>query len=179
MVIASSSTPLFNLLQSGQFNTALFSILNKAPIEVPPLRKRPYDIPLLINHYLWHYNNLYKKSVVLSTQSIRLLRNHKWPGNICELKQAIEKIVIHSCKTENVVGPDLLASVLGEKSVQFIEEQSISYFYSLKDATEEFKRNFLLYLLRKNKYDLGQVSGRLNLSSQQLKNQLLELNIDF
>jgi len=63
--------------------------------------------------------------------------------------------------------------------MQFIEEQSMMQFDSLDQATIAFKKNFLLYLLKKNHYNIDQISHRLNLSPVQLKNKLLELKIDF
>jgi DNA-binding NtrC family response regulator len=176
-IIVSSKNSLFGLMKENKFNETLFYHLNKAPIEIPPLRKRPYDIPLLINHYLGKSNNEQNKKVILNAQSIRLLRNREWPGNICELRQAIQKVTACSQDYE-VVTVDSLTSILGEKTVQFIEEQSLHRFTSLDEATSEFKRIFLLYLLKKNHYNINQVSHRLNLSPVQLKNKLLELKIN-
>jgi len=178
-IIASSKTSLFNLIKNNKFNELLFYYLNKAPIEVPPLRKRPYDIPLLINNYLNKYNSKHNKKTVLTTQSIRLLRNHKWPGNITQLKQIIEKIVISTDENYSLITPQELKNIFGEKEIQFIEEQSMFNFDSLDQATQELKKSFLLYLLQKNHYNIDQVSDRLNLSSIQLKNKLIELKIKF
>jgi DNA-binding NtrC family response regulator len=178
-VIASSIQSLFHLMQQERFNSSLFAFLNKAPLEVPSLRKRPYDIPLLVNHYINHDNRNHKKQVILTTHSIRLLRNHTWPGNIHELKQVIENIVIHAPEDHSVITPQHLTPILGEKDIQFIEEQSLFQFDSLDQATTTFKKNFLLYLLKKNHFNIEQVSHRLNLTPIQLKNHLLELNITF
>jgi two-component system, NtrC family, nitrogen regulation response regulator NtrX len=93
-IIASSSSSLFHLMQQGKFNQSLFSLLNKAPVEIPPLRKRPYDIPLLVHHYLSVYNGKHHKNVAISNQDLRALRNCSWNGNIFELKQVIENAVI-------------------------------------------------------------------------------------
>lgn len=177
-LIASSDPSLFHIMQRGSFNRSLFCLLNKAPIEVPPLRKRPYDIPLLINYYLSYYNAKHNSRVVLTTQSIRLLRNRKWPGNIRDLRQAIENLIIHADRHHQVITPKDLTTTLGERSVEFIEEQSLSRFDSLDQATTAFKKSFLLYLLRNNHYSVDQVSSRLNLSPLQLKHLLLELNIE-
>ena len=176
-IIVSSKESLFHLVQKKLFNESLFYHLNKAPLEVPPLRKRPYDIPLLINFFINHYNEIYKKKSVLTTQSIRLLRNQPWHGNVCELKQVIQQIVA-SNKNYKVVSPEDIVSILGEKKMHFVENQSILQFNSLEEATSRFKKNFLLYLLRKNHYNISQVSQRLSLSLSQLKNELLELKID-
>jgi len=177
-IIASSKKSLFTCVQKNTFNETLFYQLNRAPFELPPLRKRPYDIPLLIDYYLEIYNTKYKKKIVLTTQSIRQLRNFTWPGNILELQQVVQKIVSWTTQEYHVITPSNLVTILGEREVQFIEEQSLARFDSLDQATTEFKRNFLLYLLQKNHYNITQVSQRLNLSPVQLKNTLLELKIN-
>lgn len=177
-IIASSKTSLFALVQQKAFSETLFYLLNKAPLEVPSLRKRPYDIPLLIHHYAKEQNKQYKKQIVFSTQAIRALRNYSWPGNISELQQVIEKVIITSEDYYEIVSLERITALLGEQSTQFIEEQSMHLFESLDHATSTFKRQFLLYLLKKNRYDIKQVSSRLNLSPTELKNKLQELNIE-
>jgi DNA-binding NtrC family response regulator len=176
-VIASSKTPLFSLVQESKFDETLFYLLNKAPLEIPPLRKRPYDIPLLISHYLDKYNQEHNKNVHLTAQSIRLLRNYEWPGNIIELQQTLQKIVVCH-RNASLVTPTDLALIIGEKKIQFLEEQSLHRFNSLGEATAEFQKNFLLYLLKKNYYNIDEVSSQLNVPVLQLKNQLKELKID-
>jgi len=178
-IIASSKTSLFAKIQNNTFNESLFYTLNMAPIEVPPLRKRPYDIPLLLNYYLEQYNAQHKKKIIFNTQTIRQLRNHQWPGNILELRQVIQNVVAQTSETYFVAAPDDLVPILGEKNMQFIEEQSLARFDSLEQATNTFTKNFLQYLLKKNHFNIDQVSNRLNVSPAQLKNKLLELKIDF
>jgi len=177
-IIASSTTSLFHAMKDDNFHESLFYLLNKAPLEVPPLRKRPYDIPLLINHYLSHYNMRHEKKIVFTTKGIRQLRNYGWQGNISELKNVIENIVAQATEDYSVVTPRELVAVLGEKNTQFVEEQSMIHFESLDHATTAFQQNFLRYLLKKNHYNIDQVSHKLNVSPAQLKNQLLELKID-
>ena len=108
-------------------------------------------------------------------RSTRQLRNHKWYGNIEELKNIIQAIVVSSTDSHDVITQQKLAPIIGEKNIQFVEEQSMHKFNSIDQATEEFTKNFLLYLLKKNYYNINQVSQRLSLSPTQLKNKLLEL----
>lgn len=177
-IIASSRTPLFNLVKAGAFNETLFYHLNKAPLEVPPLRKRPYDIPLLVNHYINKYNAEAHKHIVLATQSIRFLRNYAWPANIAELKNTMQHIVLCNKESHTVVTIQDLACILGEKKVSLLEEQSLLHFASLDEAVTTFKKNFLLYLLKKNHYNIDEVASNINLSPVQLKHTLLELKIN-
>ncbi len=177
-IITTSSIPLFNLLSVGKFNSSLFHKLNITPIEVPPLNKRRYDIPLLVDHYLKKANQKYNKSILLNTKSLRILRNHDWTGNITELKAIIEKLVCSTFPNSNIITPQYLFNFLGEKKTQVIEEQSFLRFNSLKEATNEFEKNFLIFLLKKNQYDLKQVSDRLNLTPVQLRDKILKFNIE-
>jgi len=106
-IIASTRTSLFHAMREKQFNTSLFYHLNRAPLEVPPLRKRAYDIPLLLNYYLSLYSKQYKKTITLNTKSIRQLKNYAWPGNVIELENFLQNLVITS-DNFNVITPNQL-----------------------------------------------------------------------
>ena len=177
-VIASSNHPLFDLVKQGTFNEALFHALNVTPLEVPSLNKRRYDIPLLVQHFVDIENEKQQKQIVFSNSSIRLLRNHSWTGNIQELKQCVKKVIVLSPHDYFVATFNFLRKFLFEKEIQFIEEQQFTTFSTLRDATNAFEKTFLLYYLKKNNYDLIQVSDRLNLNLPQLRAKMLELNIE-
>ena len=177
-VIATSCTSLFKRTREGTFNPSLMLSLSSIPLEVPPLRKRPYDIPLLVDHFRQQANNECTKNVLFSTSCIRQLRNHPWPGNVAELEHTVAKIVSMTPGNHDVVTPAELFSYWGERNTQPVEEQQYLSFVSLDDATEHFQKSFLTYLLRKNHFDLEQVSGHLSMSTTQLRNKLLELNIE-
>ncbi|MBD3273298.1 response regulator [Candidatus Dependentiae bacterium] len=177
-IIASSTVPLFKLVQAGVFNSSLFHKLNITPIEVPSLNKRKYDIPLLCDYFLKKENQKHKKSIALNTKSLRLLRNHHWQGNVTQLKNTISQIVSLSEKDDNVINVTDIINFLGEKQTQLIEEQSFLRFSSLKEAKNEFEKKFLIYLLKKNKYDIKQISDRLDLTPIQLRDKLLKFNIE-
>ena len=177
-LIASSSSSLFKLLKEGKFNDELFHQLNSIPIEIPSLNKRRYDIPLLADYFLKNANKKYNKSIVFNNQSIRVLRNHNWRANVSELKTIIEKIVQTTSIQNNVITAQALTNYINEKNAQIIEEQSFLRFNSLQEAIEEFEKNFLLYHLKKTKYDLNQLSNRLNLTPIQLRDKMLKLNLE-
>jgi two-component system, NtrC family, nitrogen regulation response regulator NtrX len=177
-LIATSKIPLFNLVKQEKFNSSLFHKLNITPLEIPPLNKRRYDIPLLVDFYLKKLNKQYQKSIVLDNKSIRMLRNHDWHGNITELKTVIQKIICTLPEKFQVVTPQILTDYLGEKKAQILEEQSYLKFNSLKEATFTFERNFLIYLLKKNRYDIKQLSDQLSLTPFQLRDKMLKLNIE-
>ena len=200
-LIASSIKPLFELMKAGQFNSSLYHKLNITPLEIPALNKRKYDIPFLCDYFLKKENRKHKKSMVLNTRSIRLLRNHHWEGNVTQLKNLIGQIVASANSEENTQpSPKAMAGTasvetfnvdgncvidiqdiinhLGEKQTQLIEEQSFLRFASLKEATNQFEKNFLLHLIKKSKHDIKQISNRLDLTPIQLRDKLLKFNIE-
>ncbi|MFH0898061.1 MAG: response regulator, partial [bacterium] len=169
-VLASSNVPLFNCVKNGSFNSVLFHKLNIIPLEIPALNKRRHDIPLLAHYFLGKENKKQNKSIIFSNSSIRLLRNHDWKGNIGELKQSIEKTVSFAPEEDFVVAPAFLRQyMVSDLDKQFIEEQQFVNFESFGEAKNAFEKTFLLYHLKKNNYDLTQVSERLNLNIPQLR----------
>jgi two-component system nitrogen regulation response regulator NtrX len=99
-IIAATNKNLFKEIEEGRFREDLYHRLNVIPIEVPSLKERPDDIPLLINHFLKmvaeEYGNTAK---VMDQDAIRHLQTLPWTGNIRELKNVVERLVIMSDKT--------------------------------------------------------------------------------
>lgn len=177
-IIASADPSLFHAVSKGIFDTMLFYHLNIIPLELPTLNRRAYDIPLLVDYFLDYFKKQYKKTLVFTARSLRVLRNHRWEGNIQELKNLLEKLTLLAPDDHFVVTPEFLLSHLAEKESQLIEEQSFNYFSSFKEASKAFEKKFLLYMLKKNHYDLTQVSDQLCLDLEQLRAKILELNIE-
>ncbi len=100
-VIAATNRDLQAAIAAGTFRSDLFYRLNVFPIEVPPLRERQEDIPVLIEYFIDRYARKAGKSFrAVSKKSIDLLQSYPWPGNIRELQNVIERSVI-VCDTEN------------------------------------------------------------------------------
>lgn len=175
-LIASSKTSLFKLMQMNQFEETLFYKLNVAPIEIAPLIRRKYDIPLLTDYFLAQANKMYEKSVTISATGLRALRNFNWAGNTEQLKNTLDLIVQANEPTKNISASDL-CMYLQETDTLFVEEQMFTRFSSLTQATQSFEKNFLTYSLKKNFYDISQTSAMLNLDISSLRDKLSELNI--
>ncbi len=94
-VIAATNRNLQEVVRSGTFRADLFYRLNVFPLEVPPLRERPEDIPLLVNFFLSRFGkNLGKEVRGVSQKSMESLTKYAWPGNIRELQNVIERAVV-------------------------------------------------------------------------------------
>jgi len=100
-VVAATNRDLEATIAAGTFRSDLFYRLNVFPIEVPPLRERQEDIPVLVEYFIDRYARKAGKSIRgVNKKSLELLQSYPWPGNIRELQNVIERSVI-VCDTEN------------------------------------------------------------------------------
>jgi transcriptional regulator with PAS, ATPase and Fis domain len=101
-VIAATNRDLEAAINEGMFRSDLFYRLNVFPIEVPPLRERREDIPVLVEYLIDRYARKAGKNIRgVNKRSLELLQSYPWPGNVRELQNVIERSVI-VCETENL-----------------------------------------------------------------------------
>lgn len=104
-IIVATNKDLSGLMKQGIFREDLYYRVNVVRLELPPLRNRKEDIPLLAEQFIVHFNRLQKKSVQgLTTDALSLLMAHDWPGNIRELENAIERAFILCSKGSIGIG---------------------------------------------------------------------------
>jgi two-component system nitrogen regulation response regulator NtrX len=136
-VIAATNKRLDEEIEKGTFRSDLYFRLNVIPFEVPPLRERMEDVPLLVEHFNQRFAAAYgKKPKKFETNAIEAMQSYSWPGNVRELRNTIERIVI--MHTNHRVGlKDLPA--FGEA-----EPPASSYrFPSFKEASDAYHREFI------------------------------------
>ena len=105
-LIAATNRNLSEAVKDGRFRDDLFYRLNVINIQLPSLRERSEDIPLLVNHFLERLSpELGKETMEISEGALRLLLNYRWPGNVRELENAIERAIV-TCKTKIVTEED-------------------------------------------------------------------------
>ena len=95
-VIAATNKNLREEVRSGRFREDLYYRLNVVPIELRPLRERKEDIPLLVQKFCEVFQKKYSKSVTISQEGVSLLMEYHWPGNIRELENLMERLVVTS-----------------------------------------------------------------------------------
>ncbi|MGE5389642.1 MAG: sigma 54-interacting transcriptional regulator [Deltaproteobacteria bacterium] len=93
-IIAITNKNLEELVEKGEFREDLYYRLNVVPIHIPALRERREDIPLLIRHFLANYNERYNMKKFISSEAIDVLMMYNWPGNIRQLENLIERLVV-------------------------------------------------------------------------------------
>ena len=120
-VIAATNRDLGSMVKSGEFREDLFYRINIARLELPPLRKRKEDIPVLVNRFIDKFNTLMRKDIQgLAPEALSFLIAYDWPGNIRELENAVERAFI-ICNTDMIdishLPPELLAGTKRETPV--------------------------------------------------------------
>src|SRR5260370_1063123 len=136
-VIAATNKRLDEEIEKGTFRSDLFFRLNVIPFEVPPLRERLEDVPLLVDHFNQRFANAYgKKPKRFDTKAIEAMQKYSWPGNVRELRNTVERVVIMH-QPARVAVKDL--PVFGDE-----EPPASSYrFPSFKEASDAYHREFI------------------------------------
>ena len=136
-VIAATNKRLDIELEQGKFRADLFYRLNVIPFELPPLRERPEDVPLLTEHFNQKFSKAYGRAPKkFEAEAIEDLQNHSWPGNVRELKNTIERVVIMH------PGVKVSANDLPPHGEE--EAPAASFrFPSFKEATDAYHREFI------------------------------------
>jgi two-component system nitrogen regulation response regulator NtrX len=163
-VIAASNRDLSALLGSG-FREDLFYRLNVIPIEVPPLRARKEDIPLLIDHFvriLCAENG--KRLKRLSGEALAYFMTYDWPGNVRELRNMVERLVIMA--PDDVIGVEALPAPLRPKEGAPTPAEARER--SLREARDNFERAFILTELRANDWNMTRTAERLGIERSHL-----------
>lgn len=138
-VIAATNKDLSTYVKKQLFREDLYYRLNVVPLEIPPLRERKEEIPILIEQFLQKYNAKYLQNKSFSTQiKVRLMEYH-WPGNIRELENVIERMVVTDSE-------DVFEFLLKDKELPIFEENSIEIkgIVPLKEARETLEKELLL-----------------------------------
>src|SRR3990172_1370088 len=149
-IIAATNQDLEQAVPNRTFREDLYYRLNVIPISLPPLRHRQGDIPLLVNHFLEHFNREKSKHMLgVSDEALKHLSNYEWPGNVRELENLIERIVILK-EAGTIEIEDLPKKFFGARSdgnfLQFdIPDQGIS----LKEVVDRFENQLILRALEK------------------------------
>ncbi len=103
-VIAATNADLSKSVKEGKFREDLFYRLSILPINIPPLRERKEDIPLLVNNFIAKFNDEYGRNIVdISDDALTVLKAHDWPGNVRELENIIGRAIIYMNMNEKVI----------------------------------------------------------------------------
>jgi Nif-specific regulatory protein len=145
-IICATNRSLEKEVEKGAFRQDLFYRLRVFPIRLPPLRERREDVPLLVEHFLRKYTVEMNKPVAAVTpEALDQLSAYSWPGNIRELENEVQRLVIQ-CDPEGFITPDLLAPAV--RKVEGLLGRVAPKKGTLKDMMEEVERWLLVEALR-------------------------------
>jgi two-component system nitrogen regulation response regulator NtrX len=175
-IVAATNKDLQKEIELGTFRQDLYYRLNVIPIFVPPLRDRLEDIPLLIENFadeIASESALGKKKI--DPRIYPILQKYSWPGNIRELRNFIERLIIMT--PAQVIGPgDLPADF---RNVLHKENGDTAYFSlpTLKEARTFFERDYLLRKLEENGWDISLTAARVGLERTHLHRKMKALGV--
>lgn len=169
-IIAATNKNLQGEIKKMIFREDLYFRLNVIPINVPSLRERRDDIPLLVEHFLENFAKQYgRKTQKISKATLNILMNYDWPGNVRELKNTIERFVIMNSSE--------IIDVKEVPSFRGAETDYLSY-KTLREAREQFEKDFILKKLQENNWNVSKTAEELQIERSNLHRKIKALGID-
>jgi len=175
-IIAATNVDLKQQVRDGKFREDLFYRLNVITIDLPPLRQRKEDIPLLASFFLDRFAKENDRPCNrITAEALRPLISHTWPGNVRELENVMERAVVLS--TDSEIGPDLLPDQVTGRSVAFARMEHRADA-SLFDIMEDCERNIILDMLEKCNWNQTDAAERFHVPLSTLNQKIKRLNIE-
>ncbi len=177
-VIAASNKDLVDEIHKGHFREDLYYRLNVLPIVIPTLKERRGDIPELAQHFLkMHSEEQGMKPKEFNAQGLEALQRHDWPGNIRELRNLIERLLIMVPKPV-IDGPDVEMFLQG-RAPTGVPVLSIGANYdSLREARNVFEREVISQKLRENNWNVSKTADELKIERSHLHRKIKLLNVE-
>ncbi len=170
-IIAATNKDLHAEMEKGNFREDLFFRLNVIPITVPPLRERKDDIPVLVKYFLENFAQQYgQRPKKVSKATLRALMDYDWPGNVRELKNTIERFVI--------MNPFETIDVREVQTYSRVAKNHYSSCKTLRDAREQFEKDFILKKLRENNWNISKTAEDLEIERSNLHRKIKALGIE-
>ncbi len=175
-VISASNRELKDEVKKGNFREDLFYRLNVVPINLPPLRDRKEDIPLLIDHFLQIYNEKNNRNLKgFHPRALDAMMRYSWPGNIRELENVVERAVILTMD-EYVSFSELPESISGESASTIPATSRVGIAPGM--TIRELEKELILVTLDHNDGNRTRSAGFLGITRRTLQNKLKEYGID-
>jgi len=167
-LIAATNKDLARAIKDGTFREDLFYRLNVVLIQMPPLRERKSDIPLLVHHFLEKYNPRLRKNILgVTPEALNMLVRHDWPGNVRELENTVERLVVLS------TGPYLEPADLSFAGT-VLSAAAESHAVSLKDL----ERDHIILTLQRCGGHKSETAEALGIDRKTLREKLKRYNIE-
>ncbi|OOZ37524.1 sigma-54-dependent transcriptional regulator [Solemya velesiana gill symbiont] len=178
-IVAATQHDLENLVQAGKFREDLFYHLNVVPLRIPALREHREDVPDLLNAYVDYFveqDKLQYRRFDVGAQNF--LRNHGWGGNIRELKNLVQRLLIMGVGED--ISQDEVESALGGSQVSAAGGESfpVSFDQPLRQAREQFEKAYLEYQLEKHVGNVSRMASEAGMERTHLYRKLRSLGVE-
>lgn len=171
-IIAATNRHLPQLVDAGEFREDLYYRLNVVPIELPPLRERREDIPVLVDHFLKEFASKHQiRLKTVSQAALRILHRYPWPGNIRQLRNIVERLVV-TVKEDNIL-PDHLP-----EEVRTMPDNEPSITIPLGTSLENVEREVIRRTLVDITHNREQAAQLLGISVRSLQYKIKEFGIE-
>jgi two-component system response regulator AtoC len=172
-MVCATNRDLEHEIEFGNFRQDLFYRINVVSLELPPLRERKEDIPVLIEYFLSHYSHKFNGAgKLLSNSMMQSFQQYAWPGNIRELENLIKRYVILG--SENAIADQLVNKPNGDLYEEAALDGSVSLKKLSKQASRELERKVILKVLQENHWNRKQAARILKISYRALLYKLKE-----
>jgi two-component system nitrogen regulation response regulator NtrX len=174
-IIAATNKELTEEIKKGSFREDLYFRLNVIPIHVPPLRERKNDIPLLVKYFIEMFaSENGTKAKEITADAVKMFEDYEWPGNIRELRNAVERLMIMTA-ANTITGSDVEKAGLSRHRQNFKECLKEYDFFShktLKDAREAFEKDFIMRKLQENNWNISKTAEVINVERSNLHKKI-------
>ncbi|MFA5984582.1 MAG: sigma-54 dependent transcriptional regulator [Methylococcaceae bacterium] len=175
-LLSATHRNLAEMVKTGSFRQDLYYRINVIDLQVPALRERTQDIPLLAEHILSNLSTANKLATpILSQQALTALENYQFPGNVRELENILERaLALYDGKTIELDDLNLPIGIKTDASTERYDPSQSS----LEDFLESIERNAIIAALEENKWNKTAAAKQLGLSFRSLRYRLKKLNMD-
>ncbi len=178
-IIAATNQNLEKAVAEKKFREDLFYRINVIPINLPPLRERGEDLPILVNHFLSHFNKIKKKRVRrITPEALDRLRQYAWPGNVRELQNLIEMLVV--MREEGDISLEDLPAKIRASEGESPRAETIVFSekgIDFNEAVGRLEKDLLLKALKMSGGVKNRAARLLNLNRTTLVEKLKRLNL--
>ncbi len=174
-IISATNKNLIEEISKEKFREDLFHRLNVIPISIPPLRERHEDIPILIKHFSSEITSKHKKPTVdFDDESIKYLQTMPWTGNVRELRNAVERIIIITGKNQITKKDVESLFVIGKANFTDLIDQSNSF----QEFKEKAEKAFIIKQLKSNDWNISKTAEILDIQRSHLYNKMKKYEIE-
>lgn len=179
-IVAATNKMLDQEILQGRFREDLYYRLNVVPFRVPALRERREDIPLLVRYFVaLFYRKEGRESKMFQPEALDMLTGYDWPGNVRELKNIIERILIMT--PGGLITPADIPDLMGgpfSAPPPCPKLEDAFRLSSLRDAREEFEREFIIHKLEENDWNISRTAELIELERSNLHRKIKSYGID-